>query len=106
MRQRATGGDRSNALWGRGSRGEQRSNALWGRGGRRAGAVTAALTVTFVMAAAAAGQSHGKPGSSGDPGSTAPFVSASLLSGIQTNPQATFDVLIQGDGSNKSNAIA
>jgi serine protease AprX len=99
-------GKRSNALWGRGSRGEQRSNALWGRGGRRAGAVTAALTVAFVMAAAAAGQSQGKgPGPSGA-GSNAPFVSASLLSGIQTNPQATFDVLIQGDGSNKSNAIA
>src|SRR2546422_2049216 len=44
-------GDRSNALWGRGSRGESRSNALWGRGGRRAGVAVAALTVLLAMAA-------------------------------------------------------
>jgi serine protease AprX len=56
------------------------------------------------MAAAATGQVHGTPGTSGGPGS--PFVEASLLSGIQTNPTSTFDVIVQGDGSAKSGAIA
>src|SRR5437763_14525718 len=51
-------GDRSNALWGRGSRGESRSNALWGRGGRRAGVAVASLVVLFAMAAGG-GYGHG-----------------------------------------------
>src|SRR2546426_12651010 len=60
-------GDRSNALWGRGSRGESRSNALWGRGGRRAGVAVAALTVLLAMAAGAtaAGPRPGARGSRG-----------------------------------------
>jgi serine protease AprX len=100
-------GKRSNALWGRGSRGEQRSNALWGRGGRRAGAVSAATIAAFVMAAAAAGQAHTSSGPGGS-GNNAPsfFVASSLQSGLQTTPNATFDVIIQGDGSDRSNALA
>ena len=107
-RNRADGsGKRSNALWGRGSRGEQRSNALWGRGGRRAGAISAATLTAFALAAAAAGQTQNSSasGSSGD-SSASLYVAASLQAGLQTNPQATFDVIIQGDGSNRSNALA
>ena len=103
-----SGGKRSNALWGRGSRGEQRSNALWGRGGRRAGAISGATLAAFVMAAAAAGQantSSAPSGSSGGGGASV-YVAASLQSGLQTTPQAIFDVIVQGDGSQRSNALA
>ena len=90
-------GDRSNALWGRGSRGESRSNALWGRGGRRAGVATAMVV----------GRSHGLGGRRGASrqrqrrtGSTAisrPTSPDTLLSAIQQNPTQSFDVILQGD---------
>jgi serine protease AprX len=93
---------RSNALWGRGSRGESRSNALWGRGGRRAGAVVAALTVAFAAASGAAatvGVSHGGTPTfrAGSFGTLKAYVQSSLLSAIQQNPKQTFDVIVQGD---------
>src|SRR5438309_961930 len=86
-------GDRSNALWGRGSRGESRSNALWGRGGRRAGVTVAALTVLFAMAAGAtaARSDHGSDGSSSD----FPKIGATLGDAIAQTPDQTFDVLVQ-----------
>jgi serine protease AprX len=34
------------------------------------------------------------------------YVAQSLQSGLQTNPQATFDVIVQGDGSARSNQLA
>src|SRR3989440_1538481 len=88
-------GDRSNALWGRGSRGESRSNALWGRGGRRAGVAVAALTVLFAMAAGAtaAGSSNGSSGSSVD----TPQVAITLSDAIAQTPDQTFDVIVQAD---------
>src|SRR5215831_7326009 len=91
-----TGGDRSNALWGRGSRGETRSNALWGRGGRRAGVVVAALTAAFAMAAAASA-GNGAPG-----GNLKAFVDPSLQSAIQQSPDGTYDVIVMGDKKGKS----
>src|ERR1700693_2540013 len=87
--------DRSNALWGRGSRGESRSNALWGRGGRRAGVAVAALTVLFAIAtgATAAGGGHWSAGSSSDN----PKVAVTLSDSIAQAPDQTFDVIVQAD---------
>src|SRR2546429_2446308 len=96
-------GDRSNALWGRGSRGESRSNALWGRGGRRAGVAVAALTVLFAMAAGAtaAGSNHGADGSRGD----TPKIAVTLSDAIAQSPDPTFDVIVQADKRGKSNRL-
>src|SRR5207253_4703701 len=88
-------GDRSNALWGRGSRGESRSNALWGRGGRRAGAVVSVVAVFAMASVAGAGLRNdgGSSGSSG--GSLKAYVPTELLSSIAQNPGQTFDVMVQ-----------
>src|SRR5947207_3011889 len=93
---RANYGDRSNALWGRGSRGESRSNALWGRGGRRAGAAVAMVAV-FAMASVAAAGITSKNDKGGGKHDLKAYVSPDLLSAIQQNPSQTFDVIVQGD---------
>src|ERR1700745_296809 len=104
---RANNGDRSNALWGRGSRGESRSNALWGRGGRRAGVAVATTAVMFTFAAVALAG-----GGSGSPSSPLPgldhlksYVPSALTSAIQQNPNATYDVIVQGDKKGNSNGL-
>src|SRR5712691_4700271 len=98
-------GDRPNALWGRGSRGESRSNALWGRGGRRAGVAVAALTVLLAMAAGAtaAGLDQGSGGSSG--GNLKAYVPITLRDAIAQTPDQTFDVIVQGDKKGNSNGL-
>src|SRR5581483_2798271 len=103
MRQsRANSGDRSNALWGRGSRGESRSNALWGRGGRRAG-VACALVAAFAMASvASAGVKAPKGFGGGRYGNLKSYIAPSLLSSIEQNPMQTFDVIVQGDPKTKA----
>jgi serine protease AprX len=106
MRQdRANIGDRSNALWGRGSRGESRSNALWGRGGRRAGVAvaTAAVVFSFAAAAVAGGGSKSTPLPGLD--HLKAFVSPSLVSAIEQNPDATYDVIVQGDKKGNSSGL-
>src|SRR5579862_2687307 len=105
---------RSNALWGRGSRGESRSNALWGRGGRRAGAVLAVIATAAVFAAgASAGGGSGVfhnsstwsiPGIGGINNLKA-YVPSSLLSAIQQNPTQSFDVILEGNSKSRSNAL-
>jgi serine protease AprX len=99
----STGAKRSNALWGRGTRGGVRGNALWGRGGRRFGALAATLTLAFFVAAATAAARSTQDGSS--PASTF-YVQPSLLSAMQANPNATYDVIVVGDGSHPSSYIA
>src|SRR5579864_4309854 len=94
-------GDRSNALWGRGSRGELRSNALWGRGGRRAGVATASLVVLFVMAAGATAATVKSPNG----GSSKAFVQSSLASAIAQNPNQKFDVIVMGDKKGNANGL-
>jgi serine protease AprX len=89
-------GDRSNALWGRGSRGEQRSNALWGRGGRRAGVATA-MVVVFAMASVAGAGLASHSDGNGKYGNLKTYVPDTLLSAIQQNPAQSFDVILQGD---------
>src|SRR5665213_40427 len=95
--------DRSNALWGRGSRGESRSNALWGRGGRRAGAAVASFAVVCALAASATAAGVGGGNGAGRGfGTLKSFVSPALLSSIQQNPKQSFDVILQGDPNTKS----
>jgi serine protease AprX len=108
MRQRANNGDRSNALWGRGSRGESRSNALWGRGGRRAGALVAAISVFALASVAAAGPGGNGPGGgfhNWKTGELKSFVSPDLLSAIQQNPRQKFDVIVQGGSSQRAHGF-
>jgi serine protease AprX len=90
-------GKRSNALWGRGSRGEQRSNALWGRGGRRAGVASAAMVVLFAMASVAAAGVRDNGGGTGQYDNLKSYVPSALLSAIQQNPTQSFDVILLGD---------
>jgi serine protease AprX len=90
-------GNRSNALWGRGSRGESRSNALWGRGGRRAGSAVASFAVVCALAASATAAGVGGHGNGNSFGNLKSFVSPELLSSIQQNPKQAFDVIVQGD---------
>ena len=100
-------GDRSNALWGRGSRNELRSNALWGRGGRRAGAAVATLVLSFAFMAAAAVADNGgsNSGSSSSQSKFKAYFEPSLLSAIQQNPSQTFDVIVMGDKQGNSNGL-
>jgi len=96
--------DRSNALWGRGSRGESRSNALWGRGGRRAGVAIAMLVVFATASVAGAGLAGGGNGS-GKYGNLKSYVPDTLLSSIQQNPAQSFDVILQGDRRQKAHGF-
>jgi serine protease AprX len=98
------GGDRSNALWGRGSRGELRSNTLWGRGGRRAGAVLATLALACSFAATATAD-HGGSGT-GPFGTLKAYVPDTLLSAIQQNAKQSYDVIVEGAPTQKSAALA
>ena len=97
-------GARSNALWGRGSRGEQRSNALWGRGGRRAGVATA-MVVLFAMASVAGAGLNSHSGGNGKYGNLKAYIPDSLLSAIQQNPGQSFDVILQGDPKQKAHGF-
>jgi serine protease AprX len=104
MRHRANSDDRSNALWGRGSRGEARSNALWGRGGRRAGAVMTVVAVFAMASVAGAGLSSNGTSGSG-PSDLKAFVTTDLRSAITQNPSQTFDVIVQGDKNGNANGF-
>src|SRR3954462_6087998 len=103
MRQRANSDDRSNALWGRGSRGEARSNALWGRGGRRAGAVVSVVALFAMASVAGAGVTrHSDDGGSGKTNGFKAYVADTLLSAVQQDPKQSFDVILQGDRKQSS----
>src|SRR2546423_11118477 len=97
-------GDRSNALWGRGSRGEQRSNALWGRGGRRAGVATA-MVVVFAMASVAGAGLNDNGSGKGKYDNLKSYIPFTLLSAIQQNPAQSFDVILQGDRKGNSHGF-
>src|SRR2546426_8401577 len=107
MRQRANDcGTRSNALWGRGSRGESRSNALWGRGGRRAGAVVSVVAVFATASVAGAGiSSHTDNGGGGQANGLKAYVADTLLSAVQQDPKQSFDVILQGDRKQSSSVF-
>jgi serine protease AprX len=76
---------RSSALWGKGSGGQSRGSALWGRGGRGKMAVLLALTVSIVIPASGIASEKQQAA-----------VPAELLAAAQANPDATFDVIVQG----------
>ena len=97
MRHRATIEDRSNALWGRGSRGESRSNALWGRGGRRAGALVSVVAMFAVASVAVAGSGGGSSDGGARYDKLKSYVADTLLSSIAQDPGQSFDVILQGD---------
>src|SRR5664279_4932336 len=106
LKRATSSGDRSNALWGRGSRGESRSNALWGRGGRRAGSAVASLAVVCVLAASATAAGVGGGNGRGMGFSNLKsFVAPELLSSIQQNPKQSFDVILQGNPKTKSHGF-
>src|SRR6266536_3934227 len=105
MRHRAVRDARSNALWGRGSRGESRSNALWGRGGRRAGALVASLTVVFAMAAGATAAGLGSQSSGSSGGGFKAYVPVSLSDAITQTPDQAFDVIVEGEKKGTSNGL-
>jgi serine protease AprX len=92
-----TPGERSNALWGKGTRGnEARSNTLRGKAGR--GAVTlAVLAFAFVvpMAGSARTTVTVRP---------APFVPTSLISQARANPNGVYKVIVQGLPSKRNNS--
>jgi len=86
------GEHRSSALWGRGGR-ETRASALWGRGGRGAALLTAVLSCLLVPAAGLA-----------DDGFDA-AVPKDLLAAARANPQAQFQVVVQGEKGRSSRDI-
>src|ERR1700730_10024146 len=101
-------GDRSNALWGRGSRGESRSNALWGRGGRRGGVATAMVVVIAMASVAGAGlkgNGNGNDNGNGQYDNLKSYIPTTLLSAIQQNPRQSFDVILQGDQKQKAHGF-
>src|SRR2546426_6106146 len=103
---RANSGDRSNALWGRGSRGESRSNALWGRGSRRAGVLVAVVSVFAMASVAGAGLKSNGDGSGGGDLKLKSYVPDTLLSSIQQDPKQTFDVIVQSsDRAERSRGV-
>ena len=106
QKQAISSGERSNALWGRGSRGEARSNALWGRGGRRAGAAVLTTVAAFTMLAAVsvASPGSGKSGAANHSGLKA-YVEDSLLAAVQQDPKQKFDVILQGVPGQKSSGF-
>src|SRR3954447_6091361 len=99
-------GDRANALWGRGSRGEARSNALWGRGGRRAGATVLMAAAAFsVMAAVSVASPAGNGSKTANHSGLKAYVEDSLLASVQQNPKQAFDVIVQGNPTGKTNGF-
>ena len=82
---------RSSALWGKPSKGETRSSALWGKGGRGVALVLCLAVVLGAPMAAGAGRS-----SNSHNRDLKAYVSPDLLEKAQANPNATYDVIIQG----------
>jgi serine protease AprX len=101
----SNGSIRSSALWGKPSKGETRSSALWGKGGR---GIVATLAVAMVMvapmAAVAGSGSSGK--GNGLDASVKAYLSPSLLRTAQLNPNATFNVIVQGSKGKSSSTVA
>jgi serine protease AprX len=93
-------GERASALWGSGTRGgDSRGSALWGKGGRRAGAtlINAALAAVVLSFGASL------PASANSGPSV--FIPAALLSQAQASPGDSFNVIVQGDGSDDADHL-
>jgi serine protease AprX len=84
---------RSSALWGKGTGGQSRGSALWGRGGRSGIALLALVVSVVIPAAGIAGEKQHAA------------VPADLMAAAQANPDATFDVIVQGDNNGTERVI-
>jgi serine protease AprX len=91
---------RGSALWGKKEDGDSRASALWGKGARGAALV---LLVSGLLAFPAAAVAGGKDG---HVPKTQAVVDQSLLDAAQANRDQSFDVIVQGDGSDKSDHLA
>ncbi len=94
------GETRSSALWGKPSKGE-RSSALWGKGARAVALVVLTAVVLGAPMAAGAGRSS----KSHDMRIRA-YLSPGLLEQVQSAPNSTFDVIVQGSPGEASTAVA
>jgi serine protease AprX len=90
-----TPGERSNALWGKGTRGsEARPSTLWGKGSR--GVVTL-VALAFALALPISGLA----GNSNASDKSTAFVPAGLIAQAQANPAQVFHVIVQGTAGDK-----
>jgi serine protease AprX len=96
MQQRQSRTERSNALWGTGSRGESRSSALWGKSAKNFAVPLAILAIAAPMMAA------GAPA----PAAQNVYVAPGLLAAAKAGPAKTFSVIVQGDSQNGSEGVA
>ena len=99
-------GERSSALWGSGTRGgDSRGSALWGKGGRRAGATLMSAALAAVVLSFGASLPANADSGSGKVASGT-FIPGALLSQAQADPDASFKVIVQGDGSTDADHLA
>src|SRR5438105_14363632 len=90
--------------------GGQRGNALWGRGGRRVGAVVATVSCVLVVTAGASGSSSKPPAPPAQQSALVKalashlkaYIPAALLTAAEQNPTQSFDVILQGSKKEKS----
>jgi serine protease AprX len=87
-------GVRWSALWGKPSKGETRSSALWGKGGRGFASTLLVAVALCAPVAATAASGH------------LAYTTPGLLASAKTSPNATFNVIIQGDADKTTGAIA
>ena len=99
-------GERGSALWGSGTRGgDSRGSALWGKGGRRAGATLMSAALAAVVLSFGASLPANADSGSGKVASGT-FIPGALLSQAQADPDASFKVIVQGDGSTDADTLA
>jgi serine protease AprX len=91
---------RGSALWGKKEGGDSRASALWGKGARGAAvSLLVAGLLAFPATAVAAGKDDHGP-------QIQAAVDPSLLADAQANREGMFSIIVQGDGSEKSNKLA
>jgi serine protease AprX len=90
---------RGSALWGKNQGGDSRNSALWGKGGRGAAILLASVALLAFPAVAGAAKDKDLP-------DVTAAVSPDLLAAAQNDPKASFDVIVQGDGTDKSVHLA
>jgi serine protease AprX len=102
-------GIRMSALWGTGGRrGEgSRNSVLWGKGGRNSiVTLVATACVAMLVPFAASAQQASSSAATDSSASTNVYAPTSLVSQAQANPQATFNVIVQGADSLDSGQVA
>jgi len=90
----STNGTRASALWGK--RSGSRSSALWGKGGRGVVALALGLLATAVFAA---------PVATAKSGEYHAFVTPTLLTAAQNNPNKVFTVIVSGEHGKSTSTV-